>query len=74
MNEQDRDTVIKEARVNALHDVQMALAKLLDTLPPDSDARAVVNLIFQQINLRVSEVSEDKADRIRVTHRVWEDE
>jgi hypothetical protein len=73
VNEQDRDTVIKEARINVPHDVQQALNKLIDEKIADDDTKRAARLIAHYLGLRLSEVNQDKADRINITHTVWED-
>lgn len=72
MNEEDRETLIKEVRINALHDMTMVLAKLLDS-GPDEDTHRAAKLLLHYVGLRHGEVASGTADRINVTHRVWED-
>jgi hypothetical protein len=73
MNEHDRDIVIKEARINALHDVQQALNKLIEENKADDDTKRAARMIVYYLGMRLSDVSQDKADRINITHTVWED-
>ncbi len=73
MDEQDRELVIKETRLAALHDVEMALAKLEDERGgQDEELRRVSQYIRHYIGLRISEVNQDKADRARISRPLWQ--
>ncbi|MGB7923446.1 MAG: hypothetical protein WCF57_09395 [Pyrinomonadaceae bacterium] len=68
MDEQEREKLIKEIRLNVLNDVQRALAKLMDDqmTQQQGEVRHTANIISYYIQQIASEVGEDKGGRIRL--------
>jgi cytochrome c oxidase assembly protein Cox11 len=72
VTEEDRELLLKEARLAAVHDIEMALAKLIDERGQrDPELARVVNLILYYIGQRTSEIAQDKADRSRLSRPLW---
>lgn len=71
MNEQEREIVIKEARLAALHDIEMALIKLESDRSVDAEIARTAKFIRHYINQRMGDVGQDKADRMRLSHTLW---
>jgi SepF-like predicted cell division protein (DUF552 family) len=71
MNEQEREIVIKEARIAALHDIEAALRKLTQENLVSNEVKEAAKFISHYIGQRVSDVAQDKADRQRLSHTPW---
>ncbi len=71
MNESEREIVIKEARLAALHDIEMALRRLMREDLVSSEVKEAAKFISHYIGQRVAEVVQDKADRQRLSHTPW---
>ncbi len=68
MNERERETVIKEAKLAALHDVETALRKLTQENAVSNEVEEAAKFISHYIGQRISDVAQDKADRQRQSH------
>jgi alkyl hydroperoxide reductase subunit AhpC len=65
MEEEERELLIKEIRVAVLNDVRGALAKLMDARQQDA-IRDAAKFIDHYIGLKLTEVAQDKAGRMRL--------
>ncbi len=74
MNEREREIVIKEARLAALHDVETALRELMKEKPVSNEVEEAAKFISHYIGQRISDVAQDKADRLRLSHTPWGDQ
>ena len=71
MNEQEREIVIKEARLAALHDIETALRNLMREGLVSDEVKEAAKFISHYIGQRVRVVAQDKADRQRLNHTPW---
>jgi hypothetical protein len=74
VNEREREIVIKEARLAALHDIEAAFRKLTQENLVSNEVKEAAKFISHYIGQRVSEVAQDKADRQRLSHTPWGDQ
>jgi hypothetical protein len=75
VNERERELIIKEARLAALHDLEAVLrdlraGKLIKGKMTD-EVRGAVDIIMFYLAQRIGDVAQDKADRQRLTHTPW---
>ena len=71
VNERERELIIKEARLAALHDLEAVLrdlraGKLIKGKMTD-EVRGAVDIIMFYLAQRIGDVVQDKADRQRLT-------
>jgi hypothetical protein len=71
MNEKERELVIKEARLNALRDVEIALAKIEQERGAQDELGRLAQLIRYHLGQQISEVAQDKAGQTRLDHTLW---
>ena len=71
MNERERELVIKEARLAALHDIEFALRALQRQELVGDEVKQAARFISLYIGQRAKLVAEDKADRQRLNHEPW---
>ena len=73
MNEKEREILIKETRLATLRDLQVVLSKITE----DHKGQEISNIaktINHYLDLQISEVAQDTADRLRLRHQVEERE
>ena len=71
VNERERELVIKEARLAALHDIEFALRALQRQELVSDEVKNAARFISLYIGQRAKLVAEDKADRQRLNHEPW---
>jgi hypothetical protein len=74
VNEEDRELVIKEARLAVLHDIESALRGLIQHDLASEEIKEAAKLICLYVGRRAGLVAQDKADRQRLRHETWDDE
>ena len=75
IDEREREVIIKEARLAALHDLEAVLrdiraGKLVKGAVAD-EVKGALDIIMFYLAQRVRDVAQDKADRQRLTHTPW---
>jgi len=78
IDERERETVIKEARLAALHDIESVLrdlraGKFVKGGVKD-EVREAVDIIMFYLAQQIGRVAQDKADRQRLVHTPWEEQ
>jgi hypothetical protein len=72
LTEEDRKLVIKEARLAAVHDIQMVLAKLMEEQGQrEPQLVRTAQLIVHYVGLRLGEIAQDKAGYPQQSHQLW---
>jgi hypothetical protein len=71
MNERERDLAIKEARMGALHDLQLVFATIESERGPQDELGVLAKLVRYHIGQKLSEVAQDKAGGPKVSHTLW---
>jgi hypothetical protein len=78
IDEREREIIIKEARLAALHDLEAVLRDLragkLVKGGVTEEARGALDIIMFYLAQRVRDVAQDKADRQRLVHTPWEEQ
>ena len=76
VDEREREIIIKEARLAALHDLEAVLRDLRAGKHikggVTAEVRAAVDIIMFYLAQRIGDVAQDKADRQRLTHTPWD--
>ena len=72
MNEKEREILIKETRLATLRDFQVVLAKITAENRGHEIAN-IAQIINHYVDLQMSEVAQDRADRMHLSHQVEED-
>jgi hypothetical protein len=75
LDEREREIIIKEARLAALHDLEAVLrdlraGKLIKGGLSD-ETRGAVDILMFYLAQRIGDVAQDKADRQRLSHTPW---
>ena len=75
VDEREREIIIKEARLAALHDLEAVLrdlraGKLIKGGLHDA-AKQTVDILMFYLAQRIGDVAQDKADRQRLSHTPW---
>lgn len=73
IDEREREIVIKEARLAALHDIEAALRTLARENLVSDEVKEAARFIGHYLGQRISAVAQDKADRQRLSHASWGD-
>ena len=77
IDERERELIIKEARLAALHDLEAVLrdiraGRLIKAAVTD-EVKGALDLIMFYLAQRVRDVAQDKAGRQRLSHTSWGD-
>ena len=71
MNEKEREILIKETRLATLRDLQVVLTKITED-HKEQEISNIAKTINHYLDLQISEVAQDTADRLRLRHQVEE--
>lgn len=75
IDERERELIIKEARLAALHDLEAVLRDIragrLIKVEVTNEVQGALDIIMFYLAQRVRDVAQDKAGRQRLSHTPW---